>query len=139
MTIHIVNGPNLNLLGKRQPEIYGSQTFEDYLNELRPQFPNVTLHYFQSNHEGGLMGYLQEVGFQDVGIVFNGGAYTHYSYALADCLACIPAPVVEVHISDIHAREDFRKISLTAPHCVHSVIGQGLDGYRQAIAHLLAL
>jgi len=138
MQLHIINGPNLNLLGRRQPEIYGSRTFEEFFEELEKKYPEDQLHYFQSNHEGALIDYLHKVGFTEAGIVFNGAAYTHYSYALADALACIEAPVVEVHISDIHNREDFRKISLTGKHCVSSVIGQGLDGYRIALDFLIA-
>lgn len=138
MIIYILNGPNLNLLGKRQPEIYGSRSFEDYFRELEGLFPEHTLHHFQTNHEGVLIDRLHEVGFEkEVGIVMNPGGYTHTSVALADAVASIEAPVVEVHISNIHAREEFRKHSYLSPHCAGHFIGLGLDGYRLAVEFLL--
>ncbi|MBA5629521.1 type II 3-dehydroquinate dehydratase [Moheibacter lacus] len=135
--IQIINGPNLNLLGKREPEIYGSTSFEDYYNRLRKDFPNVSLHYFQSNHEGDLIDKLHEVGFVYDGIVLNPGAYTHYSYAIADAIKAISVPVVEVHISDINAREDFRKVSVTGDNCKRIISGKGLEGYKLAVEDLL--
>ena len=136
LDIHIVNGPNLNLLGKREPEIYGSQTFETYFETLKPLFPNLHLHYYQSNHEGALIDYLHEHGFTAHGILLNAGAYTHTSIALADAILAIPAPVIEVHISNVHAREDFRHHSRIAAVCKGAIIGLGLDGYRLGIQHL---
>lgn len=135
--IQIINGPNLNLLGKREPEIYGSTSFEDYYNRLRKDFPNVSLHYFQSNHEGDLIDKLHEVGFVYDGIVLNPGAYTHYSYAIADAIKAISVPVVEVHISDINAREDFRKVSVTGNNCKRIISGKGLEGYKLAVEDLI--
>lgn len=134
--IQIINGPNLNLLGKREPEIYGSQTFEDFFKELKTRFPEVKLHYYQSNHEGGVIDRLHEVGFDFNGIVLNGGAYTHYSYAIADAIAAIETPVVEVHISDIMKREEFRKTSVTKGNCIDMISGKGLEGYALAIERL---
>ena|SRR5690606_3463616 len=135
--IQIINGPNLNLLGKREPEIYGSLSFEDYFESLQKEFPAVSMHYFQSNHEGDLIDKLHEIGFRYDGIVLNAGALTHYSYALADAVKAISVPVVEVHISDIYAREDFRKISLTGENCIEIISGKGLDGYKLAIEKLI--
>lgn len=137
--IQIINGPNLNLLGKREPEIYGDQSFETYFDQLKKQFPDIALHYFQSNHEGDLIDKLHEIGFQYDGIVFNPAAFTHYSYALADAILAIETPVVEVHISDIQQREDFRKISVTAVHCLEQISGKGLLGYELAIRKLISL
>ena len=139
MTIYILNGPNLNLLGKRQPEIYGSKTFEAYFEELKAGFPEQNLHYFQSNHEGALIDKLHAIGFSDCGIVMNPGGLTHTSVSLGDAVSSIEAPVVEVHISAIHEREAFRKVSYIGPNCVESIIGQGLDGYRKAIEFLISL
>lgn len=133
MQLLILNGPNLNLLGKRQVEIYGTQTFEDYFESLQRRFPNLDLHYFQSNSEGGLIDKIHEVGFHFDGIVLNGGAYTHTSVAIADAIAGVQTPVIEVHISNIHAREAFRHQSYSAPNCVGSIIGLGLEGYALAI------
>ena len=115
--IQIINGPNLNLLGVREPEIYGTQTFEDFFIQLKKQYPTISLHYYQSNHEGDLIDKLHEVGFKYDGIILNAGAYTHYSYAIADAIKAIKTNVVEVHISDIYAREDFRKNSVTGEGC----------------------
>ena len=133
MKILIINGPNLNLLGKREPEIYGPQSFEDYFHELTALFHHVHLEYFQSNHEGMLLDKLHEAGFATDGIVLNAGAYTHTSVALADAVAAIPAPVVEVHISNVHAREAFRHHSFIAASCAGSITGLGLEGYRLAV------
>lgn len=135
--IQIINGPNLNLLGRREPNIYGNQSFEVYFERLRKDFPNAALHYFQSNHEGDIIDKLHQVGFDYDGIVLNAGAYTHYSYAIADAIKAIEVPVVEVHISDIYAREDFRKISVTGENCLKIISGKGLDGYKIAIEKLL--
>ena len=135
--IHIINGPNLNLLGKREPEIYGRKSFEDYFQELAAGFPEVDLRYFQSNHEGFIIDKLHETGFDNKGIILNAGALTHYSYAIADAIRSIEVPVVEVHISDIYAREDFRKISVTGEGCVQIISAKGLDGYREAVELLL--
>lgn len=139
MNVHIVNGPNLNLLGKRQPEIYGSQSFEEYFEGLKAQFPEHNLTYFQSNHEGALIDILHEFGFEDdTAAVINPGGYTHTSIALADAIAGIEIPVVEVHISNIYEREEFRHHSFIKPSCAHSIVGEGLNGYRQAIEWILA-
>ncbi|MBP6795418.1 MAG: 3-dehydroquinate dehydratase [Saprospiraceae bacterium] len=137
--IWIINGPNLNLLGKREPEIYGTKSFLDYFEELKLMFPDVELHYFQSNHEGKIIDHLQEIGFGNSdGLVFNPAAYTHTSIAIGDCLAAIKLPCVEVHISDIYQRESFRHHSYVKKFCLKSIVGQGLDGYKQAIEFLLA-
>lgn len=135
--IHIVNGPNLNLLGKREPGIYGYQSFESYLEELKSKFPEVQVSYFQSNHEGELLDYLHANGFNGKGIIFNAGAFTHTSVALADAIQAIDVPVIEVHISNVFARESFRHHSYLAPYCKGSITGLGLDGYRLALLHLL--
>lgn len=137
LQIQIINGPNLNLLGKREPEIYGSETFEDFFEKLKKSYPKVSLHYFQSNHEGDLIDKLHEVGFNYHGIILNPGAYSHYSYAIADAILAISIPVIEVHISDINAREDFRKISVTSPNCRKTISGQGLHGYELALKELV--
>ena len=134
--IQIINGPNLNLLGVREPEIYGTQTFEDYFLEIRNHFPDLSIHYYQSNHEGDLIDLLHKVGFSYDGIVLNAGAYTHYSYALADAIKAVKTPVVEVHISDIYVREGFRAISVTGVNCVKIISGKGLPGYIEAIEEL---
>ena len=133
MTIQIINGPNLNLLGVREPDVYGSTSFDDFLPCLRACFPDVQIDYFQSNIEGELIDKLQAVGFQCDGIVLNAAAYTHTSIALADCIRAISAPVVEVHISNVHQREDFRHQSMIAAACRGVICGFGLDGYRLAI------
>ena len=136
LQIQIINGPNLNLLGIREPEIYGSEAFEDFFLTLRKEFPEVSLHYFQSNHEGEIIDKLHEVGFSYHGIILNPAAYTHYSYAIADAILAISCPVIEVHISDINNREDFRKISVTSPNCKKTISGYGLEGYRMALKEL---
>ena len=133
MTIQIINGPNLNLLGVREPNVYGSTSFDDFLPRLRACFPDVQIDYFQSNIEGELIDKLQAVGFQCDGIVLNAGAYTHTSIALADCIRAISAPVVEVHISNVHQREAFRHQSMIAAACRGVICGFGLDSYRLAI------
>ena len=133
MTIQIINGPNLNLLGVREPSVYGATSFDDFLPRLRACFPDVQIDYFQSNIEGELIDKLQAVGFQCDGIVLNAGAYTHTSIALADCIRAISAPVVEVHISNVHQREAFRHQSMIAAACRGVICGFGLDSYRLAI------
>jgi len=135
MKILIINGPNLNLLGKREPEIYGNRSFEQFLDELRGQFPHVELDYFQSNHEGDLIDRIQETGFSTDGIVLNAGAFTHTSIALADAVGAITTPVIEVHISNVHKRESFRHHSYLSAKCVGCIVGLGLDGYRLAVEH----
>lgn len=137
MKIIIINGPNLNLLGTREPEIYGHGTMDDCVKSLQAQYPQVELAYYQSNHEGALVDKLQAVGFSYDGIVLNAGAYTHTSIALLDCIRAIPAPVVEVHLSNVAAREDFRRHSMIAPACVGTVQGFGLDSYRLALEALI--
>lgn len=136
MRILILNGPNLNLLGRREPEIYGSQSFEDYFNELKKRFTEHQLEYFQSNHEGTLIDKLHEVGFSYDGIVFNPGAYTHTSIALRDAIAGIESHVFEVHISNLAEREDYRQVSYVKEVCVGSINGMGLEGYAVAIERL---
>jgi 3-dehydroquinate dehydratase, type II len=133
MTIQIINGPNLNLLGVREPDVYGCTSFDDFLPRLRACFPDVQIDYFQSNIEGELIDKLQAVGFQCDGIVLNAAAYTHTSIALADCIRAISAPVVEVHISNVHQREAFRHQSMIAAACRGVICGFGLDSYRLAI------
>lgn len=134
--IQIINGPNLNLLGKREPEIYGNQSFESYFKTLRKDFEHIFLHYYQTNHEGGIIDKIHDVGFRYHGIILNPGAYTHYSYAIADAIKAISIPVIEVHISDIYAREDFRKKTVTSANCLKVISGKGLEGYREAIEFL---
>ena len=137
--IIIINGPNLNLLGRREPEIYGTVSFEDFLLELRRSFPGVVLDYYQSNHEGCLIDKLQEADGVYDGVVMNPGAYAHTSIALADCIRAIGVPVVEVHISDISQREAYRRHSYTAEACTACIIGQGLRGYELAVRELLGI
>jgi 3-dehydroquinate dehydratase II len=137
MKIAIINGPNLNLLGKREPEVYGTQTFEEYFEQLKAKFPSIEFHYYQSNVEGELINELQRVGFDYDGIVLNPGGYTHTSVALGDCIAAIKAPVIEVHISNVHAREDFRKISHVSAKAKGSIVGLGMKGYELAILFLM--
>lgn len=139
MKIQIVNGPNLNLLGVREPGIYGSESFESYLSKLREQYPEVEIEYYQSNVEGELINKIQEVGFSFDGIVLNAGAYTHTSIALHDCIRAIKCPVVEVHISNVHQREDFRHHSFISAACKGVVCGFGLNSYRLAIEGLLLM
>ncbi len=135
MQIAIINGPNLNLLGKREPEVYGHQSFEDYFVQLKTAFPHIRFSYFQSNVEGELINHLQQVGFSVDGIIFNPGGYTHTSVALGDAIAAISSPVVEVHISNIFAREDFRKISHVSAQCKGTITGLGLKGYELAFQY----
>ncbi len=135
--ILLLNGPNLNLLGKREPGVYGNRSFEDYFEELKRLFPDVELHYFQSNHEGVLLDKIHEVGFVFDGLVINAGALTHTSIALADALAAIPAPAVEVHISNVHAREEFRHHSYLSAKAKGVIVGLGLKGYELAIRFLV--
>lgn len=137
MKIQIVNGPNLNLLGVREPGIYGSESFESYLAKLREQYPDVEIDYYQSNVEGELINKIQEVGFSFDGIVLNAGAYTHTSIALHDCIRAIKCPVVEVHISNVHQREEFRHHSFISAACKGVICGFGLNSYRLAIEGLL--
>ena len=133
MVIHIINGPNLNLVGRREPEVYGNRSLDQYLQELIALFPQHTIDVFQSNIEGEIVDRLQQVGFDDCGIVLNAGGYTHTSVAIADAVAAITAPVVEVHISNIYSREPFRHKSLLSPVCKGIVAGFGLDSYRLAL------
>ncbi len=133
MKLIIINGPNLNLLGKREPHIYGTETFEDYFKVLKRKFKNVQLEHFQSNLEGALIDKLHEVGFSYDGIIVNAGAYTHTSVAIADAIAAIFTPVIELHISNVQARESFRHHSYMAPHCKGTIAGFGLMGYDLAI------
>lgn len=135
--ILIVNGPNLNLLGVREPSIYGHDSFESYMPQLRADFPDVKIKYYQSNVEGELINKLQEVGFEYDGIVLNAGAYTHTSIALLDCIRSLRCPVVEVHISNVHAREEFRHKSMISAACLGVICGFGLAGYKMAIEGLL--
>ena len=138
MRIEIINGPNLNLLGVREPEIYGHSSFDSYLEELRGRYPGVDMGYFQSNVEGELINRMQEVGFAYDGIILNAGAYTHTSIALHDAIKSIAAPVVEVHISNVHRREEFRRHSMISPACAGVICGFGLDSYRLALEALIA-
>lgn len=136
MKVLIMNGPNLNLLGTREKSIYGEQSFEAYLETLRERFPTLELTYYQSNVEGELINKLHEVGFSYDGIIFNGGGYTHTSVAISDAIAAINTPVVEVHISNIHAREDFRHLSLITKECAGLITGFGLAGYDMGLVFL---
>lgn len=141
MKILIINGPNLNLLGQREPDIYGNNSFEDYLLKLRERYQNVEIEYYQSNIEGELIDKLQQAGFMDMpvcdGIVLNAGAYTHTSIALQDCIRSLKSPVIEVHISNVHTREEFRHHSYISCACKGVICGFGLDSYRLAIEALL--
>lgn len=151
MRITIINGPNLNLLGKREPSIYGTRSMEQVLVDIQRAYPNVHFEYRQSNHEGDLIDWIQEMGvahcLEDArdasyrlkvkGIVLNAGGYTHTSVALRDAVACSLVPVVEVHISNIAEREEFRHVSLLTDVCAHSIIGQGIDGYKKAVEWIL--
>ena len=137
MNIQIINGPNLNLLGKREPGIYGQSAFEPFLAALRKQYPDVTIEYYQSNVEGFLIDYIQKVGFTTDGIILNAGAYTHTSVALHDCIRSVPCPVIEVHISNVHQREEFRHKSMISAACKGVIAGFGLDSYRLALEGLV--
>lgn len=133
MKIAIINGPNLNLLGKRETGIYGSETFENFFGALQQQYPQINFTYYQSNVEGELINQLQAVGYSYDGIIMNPGGYTHTSVAIGDAIAAITTPVIEVHISNVHAREDFRKLSHVAAKAAGSIIGLGLKGYVLAV------
>lgn len=136
MKIQIINGPNLNLLGKREPSVYGNQSFEDFFSTLTTRFPKVELEYYQSNVEGEIINKLHEVGFSFDGIILNAGAYTHTSVAIHDAIGAIKTPVAEVHISNVYAREEFRHKSLITSKCVGMITGFGMEGYAMAIAYL---
>jgi 3-dehydroquinate dehydratase II len=131
------NGPNLNLLGTREPQIYGNSNFETYFETLKNKFQTVELEYYQSNHEGALIDKIHEVGFTYNGIILNAGAYTHTSIALADAIAAITAPVIEIHISNVYKREAFRQHSFLTAHCEGLIVGFGLKGYELAVLHFL--
>lgn len=137
MNIIIINGPNLNLLSKREPEVYGNLSFEVFFNQLVESFPQIKLSYYQSNVEGELINKLHEVGFSYDGIIINAGGYTHTSVAIADAIAAITTPVVEVHISNIFAREEYRHISLLGKYCKGSISGFGLKSYQLAVTSFL--
>lgn len=137
MKIQIINGPNINLLGKREPSIYGNTSFDDYLTDLRRRYADVQIDYFQSNVEGLMIDKIQEAGFEADGIILNAGAYTHTSIALQDAIRAVPAPVIEVHISNVHAREAFRHVSMISCACLGVICGFGLDSYRLALEALL--
>ena len=137
MKIAIINGPNLNLLGKRETDIYGNMSFDKYMEELKAQYPQVSFHYYQSNVEGELVNEIQRLGFDYDGIILNPAAYTHTSVAIGDAIAAIKTPVVEVHISNVHAREDFRKLSHVSGKSAGSIFGLGLKGYELALQYLL--
>ncbi len=137
MKIQIINGPNINLLGKREPSIYGARSFEDYLAELKERFPQVEMDYYQSNVEGEMINKIHEVGFDYDGIVLNAGAYTHTSIALQDAIRAVSAPTIEVHISNVHQREEFRHSSMISCACIGVICGFGLYSYRLAIEALL--
>ena len=137
MKIIIINGPNLNLLGKREPEIYGKQDFESFFSELQGDFSSVDLTYFQSNIEGELVDKIQEVGFEYDGIVLNAASYTHTSIAISDAIAAVNTPCVEVHISNIYSREEFRHKSIISGSCVGMISGLGLSGYRLAVQYFI--
>ena len=136
MKVMIINGPNLNLLGKREEAIYGNISFDEYLKTLKDEFPKLVIDYYQSNVEGELINKLQEVGFSYEYILLNAGGYTHTSVALTDCVKAIETPVIEVHISNIYAREDFRKKSLLSPNCKAIICGLGLDSYKAGLLTL---
>ena len=137
MKLLILNGPNLNLLGIRETTIYGNENFENFLKELSMLYPNISIDYFQSNVEGELINKLHEVGFSFDGIIFNAGGYTHTSIAIADAVAGIKTPVIEVHISNVYAREEYRHVSLMAKHCKGVIAGFGLDVYRLALDYFV--
>lgn len=139
MRIQIINGPNINLLGKREPSIYGSVTFENHLKTLQHQFPDIQIDYFQSNSEGEIIDTIQKVGFDVNGIVLNAGAYTHTSIAIHDAIRSITSPVIEVHISNVHAREEFRHTSMIASACLGVICGFGLHSYNLAVNALISL
>lgn len=136
--ILIINGPNLNLLGKREPSVYGEESFDTFFNKLKEEYSDLCiLHYFQSNHEGDIIDKIHEKGFTVNGIILNAGAYTHTSVAIHDAIKAITTPVIEVHISNIHSREEFRHKSLIAAACKGSIIGLGFDSYRLAVGYFI--
>lgn len=137
MKVHIINGPNLNLLGRREPNIYGFQRFDDFFDELAAKYSDIELSYFQSNSEGELIDKIQEVGFDADGLVLNPGAYAHTSLAIADAVRAIKSPVIEVHISNVYARESYRHHSYISPHCIGVISGLGLEGYQLALDYLI--
>ena len=137
MRIQIINGPNINLLGKREPSIYGLESFEDYLVRLRARYPEVEISYYQSNIEGEMINKIHEVGFNYDGIILNAGAYTHTSIALQDAIRAVTAPVIEVHISNVHQREEFRHKSMISCACKGVICGFGLDSYRLGVEALI--
>ena len=137
MNIQIINGPNLNLLGKRETSIYGSESFDNYFETLKSRFPSIQLHYYQSNVEGELVNKLHEVGFSFDGVILNAGAYTHTSVAIHDAIAGIKTPVIEVHISNVYAREEFRHKSLITSKCVGLITGFGLEGYAMGLGYFI--
>lgn len=137
MKIQIINGPNLNLLGVREPGIYGSSSFDTYLTQLQSRYPDIEFSYYQSNIEGELIDKMQQVGFSFDGIILNAGAYTHTSVALHDCIRSLKSPVIEVHISNVHQREEFRHHSMISSACQGVICGFGLDSYRLAVEALL--
>jgi 3-dehydroquinate dehydratase-2 len=139
MKIQVINGPNLNLLGKREPTVYGNKSFEDFFAELKTRFPEIELHYYQSNVEGELINKIHEVGFSFDGIVLNAGAYTHTSVAIHDAIGGIKTPTIEVHISNVYAREEFRHKSLITSKCIGMLTGLGMEGYALAITHFKSL
>jgi 3-dehydroquinate dehydratase II len=138
MKILIINGPNLNLLGVRETSIYGSKSFDQYFAELKKEFSNAGLEYFQSNSEGEIINKLHEAGFSYDGIILNAGGYTHTSVAITDAVAGIKTPVIEVHISNVHAREDFRHKSFLTKNCIGLISGLGLESYRLALIHFIS-
>jgi 3-dehydroquinate dehydratase-2 len=139
MYIEIINGPNLNLLGKREPEKYGHSSFEDYLEVLKSRYPDINFKYFQSNTEGEIINEIQKTGFSSDGIILNAGGYTHTSVAITDAIAAVKSPVIEVHITNISAREDFRHTSLIGRNCTGSIAGFGLDSYRLGVEALIEI
>lgn len=139
MRIQIINGPNLNLLGVREPGIYGKRAWEDYLKDLRTRYPHVRIDYYQSNLEGEIINKIQEVGFDRDGIVLNAGAYTHTSVAILDALKAVSIPTVEVHISDVNEREEFRRHSFVSMIAEKTIAGYGFDGYRMGLQHFLPI
>lgn len=139
MRIAIINGPNLNLLGMRETDIYGNMPFEVFFEKLQARYPHIHFSYYQSNVEGELIGEIQRVGFSDDGIILNPGGYTHTSVAIGDAIAAVKAPVIEVHISNVHAREDFRKLSHVSGKAVGSIFGLGLKGYELAVEYFIDL
>jgi 3-dehydroquinate dehydratase-2 len=139
MYIEIINGPNLNLLGKREPEKYGHSSFEDYLEVLKSRFPDIKFNYFQSNTEGEIIDEIQKAGFSSDGIILNAGGYTHTSVAITDAIAAVKSPVIEVHITNISAREEFRHTSLIGKNCKGSIAGFGLDSYRLGVEALIEI